>query len=115
MIASIVVLSVGLILITIFWDVRRRQRQIKTLTVAAPRNDGRNRLFAIFVAVFCAVLGIWWVIAPPEPPFGAKGLLLHLAYLLIGKYGPSLMAFFLGAVCLVFSRKSPSGDKKTSE
>ena len=89
----------------IVWDVKRRKNTLHDADSIEKPKDESLRVFCIVCMLLFGFLSILWFIYPPEPPFGAKGLPLHVAFLLAGKYGPSLLTFFVGLGFLVFSEK----------
>jgi hypothetical protein len=104
-----IILTLTLAAIAIFgaivWDVKRRKNTLHDANSIEKPTDKSLRVFCIVCMLLLAFLTVLWFIYPPEPPFGAKGLPLHVAYLLAGKYGPSLLTFFVGLGFLVFSEK----------
>jgi tryptophan-rich sensory protein len=112
MIISILTLAVIGILGAIFWDVQKRKNAPHEANSIEKPTEQSLWIFGIVCTVFFAFLAILWCIYPPEPPFGAKGLPLYIAYLLVGKYGPSLLMFFVGLGFLFFSEKRRRGSQK---
>jgi hypothetical protein len=112
MFTLIISLSVIAVLLTIFWDVRRRKNLPKNSTLPQP-NEKIKWLVHIACGMLFSLVGTWMYFDPPEPSFGAKGLLFHLAYLLIGKYGPSLVFFVFGFACFIVSEKHRRNTQKS--
>jgi len=111
-----IILTLTLAAVAIFgaivWDAKRRKKTLLDAKSIEKPRDKSLRVFCIVCMLLLAFLSILWFIFPPEPPFGAKGLPLYVAYLLAGRYGPSLLALSVGLGFLVYSEKLRRGTQK---
>lgn len=109
MLIAILTLSVIAVIGVILWDVRKRKQKLRHPNATQNPSEKTKWAVGITLSVFFTLLAIWDCINPPEPPFGAKGLPWHAAYLLVGKYGPSSLNFFIGLAFFIYSEKRRRG------
>jgi hypothetical protein len=105
MLATIIFLSAIAVLLTVVWEANRKRRALKSSSVDLKPGGKAKWVFTIVCASAFLLISIAMCLEPPEPPFGSKGIVLHLAYLCVGKYGPALVFLILGFGCFVASEK----------
>ena len=96
MVWTVALISVVATFLVIVLDVRLRKAKLKTQHNAQEKSPKQGAKWIYFVCgLLFLIVGVWMTFSPPAPPFGTRGLVLELAYLAVGKYGPAsvLLAF----------------------